>query len=201
MNILNDFNDYNSTPTSASLNSLFNMRELQSALKMSKNTSPGRDNIPIQLIRNLPNIGLEYLLQIYNYIWTSHTFSTIWKQAIVIPLAKPNKDNMSPNNYRPISLTCNLCKLLEKMINRRLKWVLESNYWNTPNQFGFRRFRSTIDHLNHIHTVTNVSLEVCHRCPHIIKHHNRTGKRARCSLKRARPRTRKLSRPLNVARK
>ena len=43
------------------------------------------------------------------------------------PIPKPGKDHAEPTNYRPIALTSWLCKTLERMINKRLVWYLESN--------------------------------------------------------------------------
>ena len=71
---------------------------------------------------------------------------TSWKQAAVIPIPKPGKDNTDPSNYRPIALTSCLCKTLERMINTRLIWFLESNGLITNFQCGFRSKRSTVDH-------------------------------------------------------
>ena len=47
--------------------------------------------------------------------------------AIVIPLLKPGKDHTDPSNYRPIALTSCLCKLMEKLVNKRLMWFLEND--------------------------------------------------------------------------
>jgi hypothetical protein len=106
---------------------LFTMTELDDALLTSRTTSPGPDDIPLRFIQNLSSKGKERLLQIYNLIWTTHRFPQRWTQAIVLPFKKPNKTDSMPSSYRPISLTCNMCKVLEKMVNRRLLWRLESN--------------------------------------------------------------------------
>jgi hypothetical protein len=39
----------------------------------------------------------------------------------------PGKDHSEPSNYRPIALTSCVCKTMERMINARLIWFLESN--------------------------------------------------------------------------
>lgn len=75
-----------------------------------------------------------------------------WKQAIVISIPKPGKDSAVAGNYRPIALTSNLCKVMEKMIVNRLYCVLESRGLIAPYQFGFRPGRSTLDALIRLET-------------------------------------------------
>jgi hypothetical protein len=62
-----------------------------------------------------------------NDIWETGDLPSIWKLANVIPIPKPSKDHSEPSNYRPISLTSCVCKTMERMINARLVWFLESN--------------------------------------------------------------------------
>ena len=69
------------------------------------------------------------------------------KEAHVIPVPKPSKDASNPTNYRPIALTSCVCKTLERMINERLVWYLESQNIITNFQCRFRKGRSTTDHL------------------------------------------------------
>ena len=87
------------------------------------------------------------LLEIFNNIWLTGDFPPSWSEATIIPLPKPDKDHTSPNNYRPISLTSCLCKTFERMVNSRLTWYLESNKILNDVQSGFRKQRSTTDHL------------------------------------------------------
>ena len=82
-----------------------------------------------------------------NDIWTSGDLPSIWKLATVIPIPKPNKDHTDPSNYRPIALTSCVCKTMERMVNDRLVWFLESNGLLANIQCGFRQGRSTLDHL------------------------------------------------------
>ncbi|GBO12189.1 hypothetical protein AVEN_162623-1 [Araneus ventricosus] len=99
------------------------------------------------MIKRLSTESKKNLLYLYNRIWKEHYFPTFWQQATIIPLLKPGKDPTNPSNYRPIALACCLCKLLEKMINCRLVYYLETNHFIHPSQSGFRRGRSTVDNL------------------------------------------------------
>ena len=65
---------------------------------------------------------------------------------------KPGKDPAEPNNYRPIALTSCLCKTLERIINKRLTWFLESNDHISWFQSGFRSDHSTTDNLVRLET-------------------------------------------------
>lgn len=66
----------------------------------------------------------------------------IWKESIVYPLFKKgNREDV--RNYRPISLTSNLMKVLEKYIASRLHTYLSISKLISPQQYGFIRGRST----------------------------------------------------------
>ena len=78
-------------------------------------------------------------------MWREGSFPQEWKSSTIIPIHKAGKDPTDPKNYRPISLTSNVCKLVEKMINARLKWFLEKNQKLSPQQYGFRQERTTMD--------------------------------------------------------
>lgn len=59
------------TNISQNYNQLFTMNELQDSLWKAHNTAVGPDEIHYKLLRNLPKISREYLLSIYNDIWTT----------------------------------------------------------------------------------------------------------------------------------
>ena len=136
-------------------NSDFTTKELMSSLHQSHDTATGPDNIHYQLLKHLPDNCLNTLLYIFNRIWNDGAFPPNWRQAIVIPIPKPAKDDTDANNYRPIALTSCLCKTMERMVNARLVYYLEKNNIITACQSGFRRQRSTTDQL--------VRLETCVR--------------------------------------
>ena len=125
----------------------FNLDELVEAIQLSHDSATGPDEIHYQMLKHLPENSLETLLNIFNYIWTTGKFPEDWTLATIIPIPKPGKDPAEPNNCRPIALTSCLCKTLERMINKRLTWFLESNNQISRFQSGFRSDRSTTDNL------------------------------------------------------
>lgn len=129
------------------LNEPFTIHELTGALSKTKESSPGADRISYTLLKRLPTQCLLLVLQFFNSIWEQQILPTSWKHSVIIPILKPGKDPSLPASYRPIALTSCLCKLMEKMINFRLLWFLESNDLLTPVQSGFRRKRSTMDQI------------------------------------------------------
>ena len=125
----------------------FNLDELVEAIQLSHDSATGPDEIHYQMLKHLPQNSLETLLNIFNYIWTTGKFPEDWTYATIIPIPKSGKDSAEPNNYRPIALTSVLCKTLERMINKRLTWFLESKYHISRFQTGLRSDRSTTDNL------------------------------------------------------
>ena len=72
-------------------------------------------------------------------------FPDDWKNAIVMPLFK-KEDSSLVFNYRPISLTCTLCKFMETMIKNNLyEFGNKYNIFST-SQHDFLPGRSTCTH-------------------------------------------------------
>ncbi|KAH8611429.1 putative Reverse transcriptase (RNA dependent DNA polymerase) [Trypanosoma vivax] len=61
------------------------------------------------------------------------------------PLLKPNKPANSMASFRPATLTSTLCKLMERIVARRVRDCIEDKL--QPQQAGFRPARSTLDTL------------------------------------------------------
>lgn len=68
---------------------------------------------------------------------------TDWKHANVTPAFKKD-DKYKPVNYRPISLTCISCKLMEHIITKDIITRIETNniLYDLQHIYGFRQYRS-----------------------------------------------------------
>ena len=129
-----------------------NLDELAEAIQLSHDSATGPDEIHYQMLKHLPDTFLETFLNTFNYILTTGKFPDDWHNATIIPIPKPGKDHAEPNNYRPIALTSCLCKILERMMKKRLTWFLESSNHISRIQSGFRSDRSTTNNLVRLET-------------------------------------------------
>ena len=122
--------------------------ELSTAMKkLKKKKAPGPDKIHNEMLINLGEKGKEILLGLFNKTWESGQIPKPWKLATINPILKKGKKADQPGSYRPISLTSCVGKLIERMVNSRLYWWLESSGLINMNQAGFRAKSRTEDQL------------------------------------------------------
>ena len=69
-----------------------------------------------------------------------------WKEANIIPLFKKGSRNKSVN-YRPVSLTSVICKVLETIIRDHMMDFLIKHKLINPSQHGFLKARSCLTNL------------------------------------------------------
>ena len=108
--------------------------------------APGPDGITNEMLKHIGPGSKRILLRIYNQSWSTGTVPTIWKEAVKRPIPKKGKEKRDPSSYLLISLLSCVGKLLERIINKRLTWHLESNSVLALTQTGYQQFRSTGDH-------------------------------------------------------
>lgn len=126
-------------------NSWITLQELEYALSLTNDSAPGPDDICYSMLKNLAPSGKTFLLSLFNCIFKEGKFPKQWKEAYIIPILKEGKLSTSSGSYRPIALTSCLCKVLERIINKRLVWFLEKNNLFDKYQSGYRQGRSPLD--------------------------------------------------------
>lgn len=132
-------------PSNDHLDMDFTLQELKRAVGEAKQTSPGKDEICYTMIKNLSDFSLNCVLRLFNQVWSIGRLPSVWKHGIIIPVLKPAKNKHDATSYRPIALTSNLCKIMERMIVSRMNYILERKGIISRHQSGFRKGRSTID--------------------------------------------------------
>ena len=115
-----------------------------SALDSQKSTGP--DEIHIRVLKSAPKQFSKALGIIFRRSIENAEVPMDWKKANITPLYK--KGNKSdPNNYRGISLTSIVCKILEKMIRNEIETYLCRNQLIYKSQHGFSKGKSCLTNL------------------------------------------------------
>ena len=86
----------------------------QKIKKMRDNKSPGVDGIVPKLLESVEQISTP-LAKLFNLSLEEGIVPSEWKEANITPLFRKGSRN-KPDNYRPVSLTSVVCKLLETLI-------------------------------------------------------------------------------------
>ncbi|CAC5396003.1 unnamed protein product [Mytilus coruscus] len=103
-------------------------------------TAPGPDQQFAEFFKNAGENFIEAMVVMMNIIWKKGEIPTEWKNADVKFLRKPGKTSYySTFSYRPISLTCIICKLMERVILERIVAYIEGHRLIDLNHEGFSK--------------------------------------------------------------
>lgn len=114
--------------------------------KMNINKSPGPDMFYPRILRNTSEEITEALTLIFNKSIEQGNVPEDWKMANITPIFKKG-DKKLAGNYRPISLTSVVGKLLESIIRDKIVEHLEQCNLIRDSQHGFRAKRSCLTNL------------------------------------------------------
>jgi hypothetical protein len=113
--------------------------------KLIKNMNPskatGPDTIAGRVLKENVDICTDILTLLFTKSLETGKVPSDWNYANVTPVFKKG-DKHNPGNYRPISITCIACKLLEHIFVSNMMQHLETNNILYELQHGFRAKRS-----------------------------------------------------------
>jgi hypothetical protein len=90
----------------------------------------------VTVSRSVPFI-FGHIQYVFNYATTTSTFPTLWKQAIVRPVAK-SQSPAGPFDFRPISILPVFAKAFERLLYDRILVHVTANNILSGIQSGFR---------------------------------------------------------------
>ena len=122
-------------------------------LELDINKAMGPDKVHPKLLKFLAGNTdfVAALTSLFNACITNEEIPVIWKTATVVPLHKKGSVHLA-NNYRPVSLTCILCKIYEKFLRKHMLSYVATLI--SDKQHGFTTGRSCLSNL--LETIDNV---------------------------------------------
>ncbi|KAK3565937.1 hypothetical protein QTP86_022753, partial [Hemibagrus guttatus] len=116
--------------------------EVREALKrMRSGKAVGLDDIPVEVWKCLGAAAVEFLTSLFNRVLESERMPEKWRRNVLVPIFKNKGDVQSCSNYRGIKLMSHTMKLWERVVEARLRKVVEI----CEQQYGFIPRKSTTD--------------------------------------------------------
>jgi len=114
--------------------------------KLSHRSAGGPDGIPPTFYKNVCPSICQPLAFLFQIIFDEGHVPLIWRKAFITSIHKKG-DSTLPSNYRPISLTCCMCKLMESIIKDQLTSYLLLKGLISKHQHAFIKRHSTVTNL------------------------------------------------------
>ncbi|KAK3548620.1 hypothetical protein QTP70_015565, partial [Hemibagrus guttatus] len=116
--------------------------EVRKALKrMKSGKEVGPDDIPVEVWKCLGEAAVEFLASLFNRVLESERMPEEWRRSVLVPIFKNKGDVQSCSNYRGIKLMSQTMKVWERVVEARLRKVVEI----CEQQYGFMPRKSTTD--------------------------------------------------------
>ncbi|KAK3524731.1 hypothetical protein QTP86_001890 [Hemibagrus guttatus] len=116
--------------------------EVRRALKrMKSGKAVGPDDIPVEVWKCLGEAAVEFLASLFNRVLENERMPEEWRRSVLVPIFKNKGDVQSCSNYRGIKLMSHTMKLWERVVEARLRKVVEIS----EQQYGFMPRKSTTD--------------------------------------------------------
>ena len=114
--------------------------------KIKPNKAEGPDAVYARILKECKREISLPLAIIFSKSMKDTKIPLDWKRANVIPIFKKG-DKSEVDNYRPVSLTSIVCKLLESIIKDKMVEFFDENDLIRDSQHGFRKNRSCLTNL------------------------------------------------------
>ena len=120
--------------------------EMMAAMqKMKKGKATGLDEIRVEMLELAGDVGVNWTRRLLNSCLTEVKIPVEWRTGLIIPIWKMKGDVHDPGKYRGITLLSQFLKLLERVLDGRIRKKIECEIGE--EQQGFRKERGTMDGL------------------------------------------------------
>ena len=119
------------------------IREQLHLLKAHKSSGP--DDVHVNVLKNCPAISIP-LAMLFNRSFNEGDLPQDWRDANICPIHKKG-DRAQAMNFRPVSLTSQVVKLMERLVLDSITSHLVENNIISCEQHGFQRGSSCVTRL------------------------------------------------------
>ena len=125
---------------------------------LKANKTGGVDDLNSSYLMGIAEVIAAPLTEIYRKSLEEGDIPNDWKKANITPIFKKGAKS-NRENYRPVSLTSHVCKIMEKIVVNGLNRHLEKNKLIEESQHGFRNKKSCLTNLLEFVNETAISLD------------------------------------------
>ena len=115
-------------------------------IRLKTNSAGGPDRIPPIFLKRCANELSSPIAVLFNLCFSNSYLPPAWLTSFITPVLKKGS-RTDPANYRPIALTCTLCKVMEYIIKNQMIDHLQSNNLISRQQHAFMAKFSTCTNL------------------------------------------------------
>ena len=126
--------------------------------KLKTDKSPGPEGWPLRIFKECSEYLSTPLSILFNKSFQSGVLPSEWKIAFVTPIHKKGSHHLA-SNYRSVSLTSTVVKVMESIVKTNVLEHLTSNNLLTCHQFGFLRGHSCTTQLLNVMEILTKSLD------------------------------------------
>ena len=131
----------------------FSLEEIKSIINNLKcGKAAGHDEIPNEALKGAPESFLRNLRLLYNRVKDQSEVPRAWKRGRVVLIFKSGDEN-NITNYRPITVLTSISSTYSKLLDKRLRVIVENQNTLGESQNGFRKDRSGEDSAFVLHTI------------------------------------------------
>ena len=124
---------------------------------MKKGRAPGLDEMRAEMVDVAGEIGVRWTKRLLNTCMKQCKVPEDWRTGLLVPIWKRKGDAQDPGKYRGITLLSHIMKLLERILDKRLRERVEPELGE--EQLGFRKGRGTTDGMFSLRQLVEKRLE------------------------------------------
>ena len=110
---------------------------------MQKGRASGWDEMRADMVEVAGEIGARWTKRLLNTCMKQCKVPEDWRTGVIVPICKQKGDAQDPGKYRGLTLLSHIMKLLERILDKRLRERVEPELGE--EQLGFRNGRGTTD--------------------------------------------------------